>query len=548
MGLYGWGDVQLGRVPLRETFTVNEAGGDGRTLDLEGQESYPPLTRAQVIARHDGINSLIAGQVVPVTFTDKPERSGYYTVKSNGASYSEHLNERVTTDWKVSLDRVGSDSETDLQSRLTGAVRLNDFSLTGERWHAPPIGHYGYYTGSSNPTTMTRTGADGTMTVYRSVPASVSPRWGCPPTSYLAGRVKATTTGGQEVYGADVPLAATGWSLSNSFVNVTTSASGSLDVQTYSDGAYHSKLWNVSVAGSGASIASWDGATLLRNDPEQVILRLTKSLSPGRATLDLTLRRGSRFIEGYLQTGTAATLCAYRSSLETNTSFAASGYVTAAGDDADGNQFVCGSARTFTAHPNGGVIKSAATGLDFFIGAVASQPTLNANPTFETNTADWNTTNATLTRSNAQAKYGSWSGLLTTTAGSAPRVQSSLYAVTAGQPYRGSGWLHAPSPIPSGVAVNVNWFDASQVYLTTSANSTTPASGAWFFMDAAFTAPVGAVYGNVLYTVNGSPGAGVLLYGDDVRLRGATPSGDTALDLRNQYIAAMPEAVYGARR
>lgn len=370
MGLFNWGDVQLGRIPLRETFVATESGGD-RSLSLDGQESNPPLTRAQVIARHDGINSLIVGQVIPVTFTDKPERNGYYAVNSCSSTYTEYLGEVVTADWKVALDRIGSDAETDLQSRLTGAVRLNDFSLAGERWHAPPIGHYGYYTGSTNASTMTRTGADGTITVYRGVPANISPRWGCLPTSYLAGRVRCTTTGGQEVYGADVPLAASGWSLSNGLVNVTTSASATLDVQAYTGGAYHSKLWNVSVAGSAASITSWDGATLLRNDPEMGILRLTKGLNPGRATLDLTLRRGSRFVEGYLQTGTAATLAAYRSTLETNTSFAASGYVTATANDSDGNRFAVGSARTFTAHTNGGVIKSAATAMDVWIGVAA---------------------------------------------------------------------------------------------------------------------------------------------------------------------------------
>ena len=371
MAAYNWGDLQLGRIPLRETFSVSESGGDGRTLDLEGQESYPPLTRAQVVARHDGINALIAGQCIPVTFTDKPERNGYYAVKSASSTYTEYLSDMVTADWKVSLDRIGSDSETDLQSRLTGAVRLNDFSLTGERWHAPPIGHYAYYTGSSNPTAMTRTGADGAMTVYRSVPSAVSPRWGCAPTAYLVGRVKVTTTSSQEVYGADVPLAATGWALSNGLVNVTPSASASFDVQAYTSGAYHSKLWNVSVAGSASSITSWDAATLLRNDPEMCIVRLVKSQSPGRATLDLTLRRGARIVEGYLQIGTAATLAAYRSSLETNTSFAASGYVTATGNDADSNRFAAGSARTFTAHTNGGVVKSAATALDFWIGVAA---------------------------------------------------------------------------------------------------------------------------------------------------------------------------------
>ncbi|TXJ75412.1 hypothetical protein E2C11_23150 [Streptomyces lavendulae] len=371
MALYDWGDLQLGRIPLRETFIATEAGVDDRTLALTGQESSPPLTRAQVIARHDGINSLIAGQLLPITFTDKPERNGYYTVKDANSTYTEYRGESVTADWQVSLERVGSDSETDLQSRLTGAIRLNDFSVAGERWHAPPIGHYGYYTGSTNPSTMTRTTADGTITIYRGVPANISPRWGCSPASYLPGRVRVTTTGAQEVYGVDVPLASSGWTLSNGLVNVTPSASASFDVQAYTGGTWHSKLWNISTSGSGASITTWDGATLLRNDPEMAIVRLIKGLSPGRATLDLTLRRGSRTVEGYLQAGTANTFAVYRSTLETNTSFAASGYVTAAGDDSDGNRFTIGSARSFTAHANGGVIKTATTAMDFWIGVVA---------------------------------------------------------------------------------------------------------------------------------------------------------------------------------
>ncbi|WP_225825591.1 hypothetical protein [Streptomyces naphthomycinicus] len=374
MAQYGWGDVQLGRIPLRETFAATESGGDDRGLDLEGQESSPPLTRAQVIARHDGINALTAGQVVPVTFTDKPERNGYYTVKTATSTYTEYRTEVVTADWKVSLDRVGSDAETDLQSRLTGAVRLNDFSLAGERWHAPPIGHYGYVTGTTNPGTLARTGADGTITVYRGVPANISPRWGCAPTSYLTGRVRVTTTGGQEVYGTDVPLAAAGWSLTNGLVNVTWSASGggSFDVQSFTGGAYRSKLWTP-FSSSGGTISTWDGATLLRNDPEMAILRLTKSLSPGRYTVDLTLRRGSRFVEGYMQRNTSADELKVRlNTAETNvTALASAGYVTATSNDSDGNRFVAGSARTFTGHANGGVVRTNTTALDFWIGVVA---------------------------------------------------------------------------------------------------------------------------------------------------------------------------------
>lgn len=547
MAAFNWGDLQLGRIPLRETFVATEAGGGDRTLALAGQESYPPLTRAQVVARHDGINSLNAGDLLAVTFTDKPERNGYYTIKTAASTYTEYLNDTVTADWTVTLGRLGSDSETDLQSRLTGAIRLNDFVLTGERWHAPPIGHYGYYTGATNPTTMTRTGADGTITIYRTIPTGVSPRWGCPPTSYLAGRVRLTTTGGQEVYGTDVPLTATGWALTNGLVNITPTASaGVIDVQSYTAGAWHSKPWNITIGGTNA--ATWNAATILRNDPEQCILRLIAARSPGRVTLDLTLRRGSRTVEGYLQSGSAATLAVYLATAETVTSFAGAGYVTATNDDADGNHFVAGSARTFTSHANGGVSKAAATALDFWLGVVASQSTLNANPTFETNTADWVPNAATLTRSNVQAKYGTWSGLLTSTAAANPRAESGLVAVTAGASYRASGWLFPPAALPTGAGVNVNWFDAAQAYITTSANSTVPTAGVWQFYDQVFAAPAGAAFATVVFSIGGTPGAALLLYGDDVRIRAATASGDAATDLRNQYIACMPEAVYGTRR
>lgn len=365
-----YGDLTVGRLLLRETFNADESTGESRGLDLEGQESTPPLTRAALVWRHDNLCALERGSIVPVTFTDKPERNGYYQLGSTTAKLTEYRGETVTSNWSISLARLGSDTEVDLQSRLTGVVRANDFALTGERWHAPPIGHYGYFTGSSNPTLMTRTGADGAMTVYRTLPVGVFPRWGCAPTSYLNGRVRLTSSS-TELCGVDQALSPTGWALTNGLVNITPSASASLDVQAYTGGAWRSKLWNVSVAGSAASITSWDGATLLRNDPEHIVMRLTKSIAPGRATLDLSLRRGSRFVEGYLQVGTSNTLAAYRSTSETNTSFAASGYVVATSNDGDGNKFCAGSSRTFTAHANGGVQKAAATALDFWIGVAA---------------------------------------------------------------------------------------------------------------------------------------------------------------------------------
>lgn len=364
-----WGSIQLGRTLLRETFVAAEQGGDSRQVQLSGQESSPPLTRAALVAVHDNISALDGGVPVAVTFTDKPERNGFYAVSANTATYTEQRGDVVTSDWQITLDRLGTAGEVDLQSRLTGAVRLNDFSLTGERWQAPPIGHFGYYTGATSPSTMTRTGADGTITVYRNVPANTSPRWGCDPTNYLKGRARITDAG-VELDGTGRAVSASGWTLSNGLVNVTPTASaGVIDVQAYTGGAYRSKTYSVSVGGS--NVAGWDSATILRNDLEHAILRLSASRSPGRVTLDLALRRGSRIVEGYLQSGSSSTLAVARQSLETNTSFAASGYVIATNNDTDGNRFCVGSARSFTAATNGGVSKASTATLDFFIGVQA---------------------------------------------------------------------------------------------------------------------------------------------------------------------------------
>lgn len=364
-----WGSIQLNRTLLREEFLATEAGVT-RTMDITGQEATPPLSRPVLVATHDNLNALDSDGPIAVTWTDKPERNGYYQVKSCASAITEHRGDRVIADWKVSMDRLGSAGEVDLQSRLTGIARLNDFALAGERWHAPPIGHYAYDTGPSAPTSMTRASADGVITVYRSIPVGVPPRWGCNPTDYLKGRVRVTdTTAGLEVDGTMRPVPATAWALSNGLVNVTPTASaGILNVQAYGSG-WRSKLWTISVGGT--PVATWDSATLLRNDLEHCILRLTASRSPGRATIDLALRRGSRVLEGYLQSGGSTTLGVYLTSPELNTSAAASGYVSATGNDADGNRFVAGSARAFTAHANGGVSKAATAALDFWVGVQA---------------------------------------------------------------------------------------------------------------------------------------------------------------------------------
>lgn len=316
------------------------------------------------------------GKVIPLQFVDKAERNGYYKITAISADMNDYQGEVMTTNWKFDLDRLGSDTEVDIQSRLTGTVRLNNFSLTGEKWHAPSIGHYSYTTGSTSPSTMTRTGEDGAIIVYRSVPSSVSPKWGCPVENYLSGRVRVfdtlrvSTT--NELEGVDREMGTLTWNMKNGLVNLTPgSSAGVFNNASYSASAYHTKNWTVEVGGVAPT---WDAATMIRNDAEQCIIRLVASrTTAGRVSLDLVLRRGSRFVEGYLQSNSSATLSVYPTTAESNLSdFSSAGYVTRSTADADGNRFVTGSAKTFTMHANGGVTKTSTTSLDFFIGSTGA--------------------------------------------------------------------------------------------------------------------------------------------------------------------------------
>lgn len=367
-----WGTFTIGRLSLRETVTTNETGGAARKVSVSGQEASPPLTRAQVLARHDGLLALPEEQVQPCTWTDKPERDGYYLVSSVSAELEDRQGEVVTTGWKLDLERIGTPNAADLQSRLSGTVRANDHALTGERWHAPPPAAYAYYAGSSTPSAGTRTTADGyAITVYRGISAGVSPRWGCPPASYGVGRARVLSDS-VETTGSDVLVSASGWELQNGLVRVRL-VSGSLEIASYDGTTWDTKAWTVGA--NSTTITTWDSATVLRNDFECCVLRLTKSRTPGRTTLDLTLRRGSRTVEGYIQNDVSTTLAVYLTGSEATTS--GTGYVVATSTDGSGNKYTAGSAKTFSTHANGGVSKAAVTVLDWYAGAVIN----SASPT-----------------------------------------------------------------------------------------------------------------------------------------------------------------------
>jgi|SRR5687768_347110 len=366
-----YGVIQAGRISLREDSSVQISPNDaGTQLEITGQESYGRLALPQLRQRPDEIMAL-SGQMISLSLSQKTHLSGYYWVDEASGRYEEWQPEAVAVmPWSLRLTRIGYSTEVDLESRLAGPLtRANDHAGAGERWHAPPPAHTAYSAGASVPSVVTRTGSEGAITVYRNVATGVHPHWTATPTEYLGARVRYLDDLGIERQALHTPLPATGWTVHNGLVRLTIDpGDGSLVVAAWTGGAWQAKAWHVRHGVlPGAAMGAPTQTTLLHNTFEKVTVRMMKALNPGRITVDATLRRGSRFLELYIQHQFGTTLSLTPVVAEAGSS--SPGYLTASADDAAGNRYVAGSTRTFAVDgPTGTLSKDATATLDAFIG------------------------------------------------------------------------------------------------------------------------------------------------------------------------------------
>jgi hypothetical protein len=355
---------------IREDLTVAEQGNESeRSMTLTGQESIPRLSAAAVVRQREDMLTL-AGNFVPVVFSMKDYLNGFYTIDDAQGTIRDFDDDMRTFQWTVNLTRIGTESDTDVESRLSGALtRVNDFTVVGVRTHAPAIVHGGYWTDGTVTTAVSRTGEDGVLKLYTGFSATMSPRWATTPAGYLTGRVRFTDELGRERAGDGARLATTGWTLSNGLVRVRPLASGGvLEVAAYTGGAWRTKAWDITF--NAASLGTFDHCELINNDFGLVTIRLLRYMTTGRLYVDVTLRRGHRFAEVYVQSEFGGALKIMRATNETGVN-SLGGTVVASANDADGNKYIVGSARTFTADLNGGISRAAAATLDAFVGVVA---------------------------------------------------------------------------------------------------------------------------------------------------------------------------------
>lgn len=545
-----WGTLTVGRLTLKENYTlvdaVNAASGD-RSIALTGVETSPNRPMAELVALGEDLGAMLR-QVVPITFSQKADRNGYYEVQDVNVTYLVWQGEASAVNWTLSLNFIGPDNAVDIESRLANVVRANDFVLAGERTHAPPIGHYSYQVGTSIPATVVRTGEAGAMTVYRAIPANTNPRWGSPVASYLTGAVRILNNSVVRS-GVGISLSATGWEISNGLLKVkaeTVAVDATLRVSVWSGGAWHDKVYDVQVDSVTMDDSHFKAATVTRNDPEACSVRIAAQ-SPNNSSrryIDVLLRRGSRFAEVYVQRPTSGEIsCTPDVATSWVNNTVASGYVIETGPDAFGNKAIVGSAKTCSLHASGGITKLATTTLDFYVGAeVAGSPPLNNNPFFEVDASDWSPFGCTFVRSTAQFHQGVASGLLTPDGVTATvRVESGRDVAAVGASYKMGAWVRCATA--RNVQVSINWFDAASAFLSGSGSTSVAVlANTWTYIETpGLVAPAltGFLAGNV--SMISTPPVTDLLHIDEAMTQLVAVSGDGATAMRDQYIGAMSE-------
>jgi len=368
-----WGTLTVGRISLKETYEISHqvnATTGVQSVAIQGMEADAWSSIDAVRARQEDLLAM-QDQACPIIFSAKDNHTGFYRVKDCGANITEWP-EGSWFNWNLSLERIGNENAVDLESRFGMVTRQNAFALTGTRWHAPAVGAYGYYTGTTPPSSsLTRTlaGSEGTIRVYTGIPTDANPVWGSTAPGYLLGRARFKVSD-QERSGTGFRIDTTDWELTNGLVRVTPAASGyMLLVESWDGAAWSTAELDVTVTSDLAP--PWDAVTVIRNDLECVVIRLIKSGGTvGRTLLDLTIRRGSRLVEGFLQNSTAVTLGVKTNASVTTTNNAASGYIVQTSDDANGNRLTIGVPVSFTGSTTGGVSKTSTVSLPFYVGHV----------------------------------------------------------------------------------------------------------------------------------------------------------------------------------
>lgn len=150
------------------------------------------------------------------------------------------------------------------------------------------------------------------------------------------------------------------------------------------------------------------------------------------------------------------------------------------------------------------------------ISNITSAP-INLNTDFEAGVANWTAIGGTLTQDLLFIKNGLASAKLVPDGVTATvRMDSDQQAVTGSTAYQATGWLACATA--RTVQLNINWYDAAHVFISTSTLAVAVTAATFTFMTNIALAPSNAAYASVIPTLTGTPTAADYLNADDVQL------------------------------
>ena len=381
----------IGRIAITNLRELNRStAADSDTVTFKGRLFGSMLEDVMTI--RDELQALAAGrQIVAITLDTDSRTDGFYRLVS-GSVQVGHLFDPFMFDFLVDATRLGTDGDLMFRSKLVGTVAQNDHGITEAEaapFHAIPSGAYGYNPGSTVPTFVTRTGAEA-VRVFRDVDFAVDPWWSVAAADFYDGGAFIEIGGPNARSGVTAPNFPNDWQLSNNLIRVSPNGTGGrIDMEVHDGAVWETaKVWRIQ--SGGTDVGQWDAVRILRNAPEECAIRLTRDVAAGgEITLDLTLRRGSRFVTGYLTRHASATLKVVLATAEVGQTVTPTGASSAVGierttNDSDGNRYIIGSARSFTNDlTNGGLSKASTTTLDFFVGSEVDGSSAQSGDTSE---------------------------------------------------------------------------------------------------------------------------------------------------------------------
>ena len=392
-------ELKIGRVGLDVALDASARGLSESSRDGARAVTFTGHLRAATLADTKALrNELVAqtGRLVAVTWTIDSDVDGFYILRTADITISattRGFTGQGFFPFSVTLERVGSESETEIQSLITGTVVSNQHGLIASEtapFHAPAIGHLAYNSVSGTPTQRTRTGSDGALEWYDGVDDTVDPTWSVAPSSFYSGAVSVWVSSLLRS-GVDAPNNINDFELSNTLVRVTPGTTTGVSNGRINVAWHDGTQWDTAVtfkimydaAGTPAVIPAWHYMSIIRNDPETCTLRLVRDAAPAtsahRHVLDVTLRRGSRFVSFYYTwTGATVSYDIIRDTNDAAAAFTPTGASSPVGvlDSVatDGNKWCVMTAQTHTARTTEGGIRVTGPKFDFCIGAEVGTP------------------------------------------------------------------------------------------------------------------------------------------------------------------------------